>query len=130
MGIFEWRNRILGINLPPVEETADSLIHEQQPVKEEKKYVVSIFLGMLNTGVVEIFFNWADDHERIADATADMLFKLNNGYYMSNFAHILNNYAETNVAARPFIVKILQMWMSKNEKPLIRPSLALKNNQD
>ena len=96
------------------------------PEEPEPSFLVSIVIGSMEDGHLDIKCEWKEESETTAVLLAEMLFYLDSGFlgpYIQNILiqHVSENPDTTNFMMSTFTL-LNDMSQTMTDKPLIRPS--------
>jgi len=125
MGIFK---RWFRVDEPEPEE--EELLEPEQTALEQeldkRPYVTKITIGMMPDGDVEVYMNWKDGSDAVAELSATLLFEINNGGLEHTFVEVVTECAKNEVSRAGFVKKLLDSWNELANEPLIHPTEVIK----
>ena len=103
------------------------------PEEPEPSFLVSIVIGSMEDGDLDIKCEWQEENEITAVLLAEMLFYLESGFLGPYIQNILIRHVSENPEAGNFIMSTFTLLsdMSKavSDKPLVRPSRVFGNEE-
>ncbi len=127
MGLFQrWFNREVVVEPEPEVEPEPSGKTELEQELDRRQYVTKITIGMKPDGDVEVYMNWKDGSEAVAELSATLLFEINNGGLQDTFIDVVTECSKSDVSRAGFVKKILDSWNAMANEPLIHPTEVIK----
>ena len=131
-------NKILGINIPSMEEVRDNItnniVQEEQEEQKEKEDVLSYITFVLTKdGGVSIQTEWFNNSPELAQIYAQLVYQINSGSLEDGIFKVLLKYGTEHVQSQKFIGEVFENLNALKGRyknlPMIMPSqaLAIKN---
>ena len=104
-----------------------------ETVAEEPKpnFVVSIVIGSLDNGDLDVKCEWQEENEETSGLLAEVLFYLESGFIGPHIQSILVQHVSENPETTDFIMSTFRtlhdMSQTQTNRPLIRPSRVFGN---
>lgn len=106
------------------QEDEDKTALEQE--LDKRQYVTKITIGMKPDGDVDVYMNWRDGSDAVAELSATLLFELNNGGLEDTCIEVVTECAKNDVSRAGFVKKLLDSWNEMADEPLIHPAEVIK----
>lgn len=103
-------------------------------ISEEKESMASVEFSIDANNQVNIYCDWISDDPVLAKLLAEMLFKINNGFFSGNILDIFKAEIDSNIDSKTFLTKTILEWKvlddahkDLGDKPIVQPS-SFNNN--
>lgn len=126
MGLFSRWFTQEPVEEPEEEEELESDKTALEQELDKRQYVTKITIGMKPDGDVEVYMNWRDGSDAVAELSATLLFELNNGGLEDTCIEVVTECAKNDVSRAGFVKKLLDSWNEMADEPLIHPTEVIK----
>jgi hypothetical protein len=132
---MKFLNKILGINLPSIDNVKKQAIEEATEEESKENSVLGyISFILMKDGVVNVKTDWVEENSAFANVYSQLLYQINSGTLEDGILNVLIKYGAENVKSQVFISEIINGFRQLQQKyknmPLISPSQALRVNKE